>query len=63
MTADGQPPVGDEQAIIVFLRQLDHALERVFGSHADRCPVARTIGNCVALSTSFELHTPDRPLS
>jgi hypothetical protein len=26
MTADGQPPVVDEQAIIVFLRQLDHAL-------------------------------------
>ena len=26
MTADGQPPLVDEQAIIVFLRQLDHAL-------------------------------------
>jgi hypothetical protein len=26
MTADGQPPMVDEQAIIVFLRQLDHAL-------------------------------------
>ena len=39
------------------------AIERVLGFHADRCPVARTIGNCVALSTCFELHTPDRPLS
>ena len=38
------------------------AIERVLGFHADRCPVARTIGNCVALSTSLELHTPDRPL-
>ena len=26
MTADGQPPLVDEQAIVVFLRQLDHAL-------------------------------------
>ena len=26
MTVDGQPPMVDEQAIIVFLRQLDRAL-------------------------------------
>src|SRR5215217_3420946 len=26
MTVNGQPPMVDEQAIIVFLRQLDHAL-------------------------------------
>jgi uncharacterized OsmC-like protein len=30
-------------------------IERVLGFHADRCPVARTIGNCVAISTSLEL--------
>jgi uncharacterized OsmC-like protein len=30
-------------------------IERVLGLHADRCPVARTIGNCVAISTSLEL--------
>jgi uncharacterized OsmC-like protein len=38
------------------------AIERVLGFHADRCPVARTIGNCVAISTSLELHTPERKL-
>jgi uncharacterized OsmC-like protein len=32
-------------------------IERVLGFHADRCPVARTIGNCVAISTSLELDT------
>ena len=26
MTVDGQPPMMDEQAIIVFLRHVDHAL-------------------------------------
>ena len=31
------------------------AIERVLGVHADRCPVARTIGGCVALSTSLDL--------
>jgi uncharacterized OsmC-like protein len=36
------------------------AIERVLGFHADRCPVARTIGGCVAISTSLELHTQDR---
>ncbi len=29
--------------------------ERVHGFHADYCPVARTIGNCVAVSTSLEM--------
>jgi uncharacterized OsmC-like protein len=38
------------------------AIERVLGFHADRCPIARTIGGCVALSTSLELQTPDHPL-
>jgi uncharacterized OsmC-like protein len=32
------------------------AVERVLGLHADRCPVARTIRNCVAISTSLELN-------
>jgi hypothetical protein len=27
----------------------------VLGFHADRCPVARTIGGCVAISTSLDL--------
>jgi uncharacterized OsmC-like protein len=30
-------------------------IERVLGLHADRCPVARTIGGCVAISTSLDL--------
>jgi hypothetical protein len=33
MTANGQPPMVDEQAIILFLRQLDRALSAV--RHAD----------------------------
>jgi hypothetical protein len=37
------------------------AIERVLGWHADRCPVARTIGGCVAISTSLDLHTVDEP--
>ena len=32
-------------------------IERVPGLHADRCPVARTIGGCVAISTSLGLNT------
>jgi uncharacterized OsmC-like protein len=31
------------------------AIERVLGLHADRCPVARTIGGCVTISTSVDL--------
>jgi hypothetical protein len=31
------------------------AMERVLGLHADRCPVARTLGGCVAISTSLDL--------
>jgi uncharacterized OsmC-like protein len=30
-------------------------IERVLGFHADHCPVARTIGGCVAISTSLQL--------
>lgn len=29
--------------------------ERVHGFHADYCPLARTIRNCVAISTSLEV--------
>lgn len=29
--------------------------ERVHGFHADYCPVARTIKNCVEISTSLEI--------
>jgi uncharacterized OsmC-like protein len=37
------------------------AIERVLGLHADRCPVARTIGGCMDISTSLDLHTVDEP--
>jgi uncharacterized OsmC-like protein len=30
-------------------------IERVLGFHAERCPVARTIGGCVTISTSLQL--------
>jgi hypothetical protein len=43
--AEGQPVTFGVHATI----------ERVLGFHADRCPVARTIGSCVAISTSLEL--------
>ena len=29
--------------------------ERVLGFHADFCPVARTIGGCVQITTSLEM--------
>jgi uncharacterized OsmC-like protein len=29
-------------------------VERVLGFHQDRCPVARTIGGCVDISSSVE---------
>ena len=29
--------------------------ERVHGFHAEYCPVARTIGHCVAITTSLEM--------
>jgi uncharacterized OsmC-like protein len=32
-------------------------LDRVLGFHAERCPVARTIGGCVDISSSLELTT------
>ena len=33
--------------------------ERVWGFHADFCPVARTIRNCVKISTSLEMDSID----
>jgi uncharacterized OsmC-like protein len=36
-------------------------VERVLGFHADRCPVARTIGGCVAITTSLDLHADGQP--
>ena len=32
--------------------------ERVHGFHADYCPVARTIGGCVEITTSLEMISP-----
>lgn len=29
--------------------------ERVHDIHADKCPIARSIGNCVAITTSLEM--------
>jgi hypothetical protein len=37
------------------------AIGRVLGLHADRCPVARTIGGCVDISTSLDLHPVNEP--
>jgi uncharacterized OsmC-like protein len=34
-------------------------IERLLDLHADRCPVARTIGGCVAISTSLDLRPAD----
>jgi hypothetical protein len=36
MTVDGQPPMVDEQAIIVFLRELDHALSEALRGDEQR---------------------------
>jgi uncharacterized OsmC-like protein len=33
------------------------AIDRVLGFHAERCPVARTIGGCVDITTNLELTT------
>jgi uncharacterized OsmC-like protein len=33
-------------------------VERVHGFHADYCPVARSIRDAIAISTSYELTTP-----
>ena len=31
-------------------------IERVLASHADRCPMARTIGGCVQITTRLALN-------
>ena len=42
------------------LRPEQHgAAERVHGVHADACPVYRTIGGCVAITTSLEMEDLD----
>ena len=33
------------------------AIDRVLGFHAERCPVARSIGGCVEITTGLELTT------
>jgi uncharacterized OsmC-like protein len=35
------------------------AIDRVLGFHAERCPVARTIGGCIDITTRLELTTWD----
>jgi uncharacterized OsmC-like protein len=39
------------------------AIDRVLGFHAERCPIARTIGGCVDISTNLDLTTltPEGP--
>lgn len=38
-------------------------IERVHGFHANFCPVARTIGNCVEITTSVEIEESEAPFS
>jgi uncharacterized OsmC-like protein len=42
-----------------YLLKIDPAkretAERVLAFHADYCPVARTIGGCVAITTSLDM--------
>lgn len=33
------------------------AIDRLLGFHVERCPVARTIGGCVEITTGLELTT------
>src|SRR6266511_2282478 len=40
--------------LVADLEQRD-TIERVLGFHADRCPVARTIGGCVDITTAVDL--------
>ena len=41
---------------LLKLRPADReTAERVHGFHRDHCPVARTIGHCVDISTSLEI--------
>ena len=44
-----------DQAVVADQKQRA-AIERVLAYHADRCPVARTIGGCVTISTSLDLY-------
>lgn len=50
MTVDGQLPIVDEQAIIMFLRQLDHALSAAL--HADEQQRLRRLTLTHALVTA-----------
>jgi hypothetical protein len=43
-----------DQAVVADEKQRS-AIDRALGSHADRCPVARTIGGCVAITTTLDL--------
>ena len=43
-----------DQAVIADQKK-QAAIQRVLGLHGDRCPVAWTIGGCVAISTGLDL--------
>jgi hypothetical protein len=49
-----------DQAVLADQRKRA-AIERVLGFHADRCPVARTIGGCVAITTRLDLRAGSEP--
>lgn len=36
-------------------------IDRALSAHASHCPVARTIGGCVAITTSLELELEGEP--
>jgi hypothetical protein len=48
---------------VVADQQQRAGIDRVVGVHAERCPVARTIGGCAAITTSLDLHPGDEPSS
>jgi uncharacterized OsmC-like protein len=34
-------------------------VDRVLGFHAEHCPVARSIGGCIAITTELDVAAPD----
>jgi hypothetical protein len=65
MTVDGQPPMADEQAVIVFLRQLDHALSDALGGDEQRrlrwLTVIHALVMAVLADRGISIRHSDRP--
>jgi organic hydroperoxide reductase OsmC/OhrA len=66
LTSDARGDIGKDGNILVVKRihvtyhlkiKSEHheTAQRVLGFHADFCPVARTIRDCVEISTSLEM--------